>query len=829
MEAKIKKPNNKSENVVSALSIVSVLKESIRYHIKYTQGKNWNQISKRDIFHSVVLAVREWMIDGMFKTQERYQERDVKRLYYLSMEYLVGRSLGNNLYNLGIFDLCKEALSDMGVDLEDIIESESDAALGNGGLGRLAACFLDSLATLGMPGYGYGINYEFGLFKQEIDNGYQVEKPDHWLSEGSPWLIERPDDICVVPVYGRIENAKGPNGNDKPVWTDYKVLLGVPHDMPVVGFGGETVNFLRLYSARSSNEFDVQIFNRGDYLKAVELKIVSETVSKVLYPSDSVDNGKELRLVQEYFLVTCALHDIVRRYLKEYNNFDKFPGKVAIQLNDTHPALAIVELMRILIDEHNLAWERAWEITTATFGYTNHTLMPEALEKWSVPLMEHVLPRHLQIIYDINLRFLEQVSSVWPHDIDRMRRMSIIEEGYPKHVRMAYLSIVGSHSVNGVAALHSELIKTSMVPNFYELWPEKFNNKTNGITQRRWLLKANPMLANLITKTVGSGWITNLNELRDIEPYAEDEAFQYDFLNIKRGNKERLAKIIADTTDIIVNPNSLFDIQSKRIHEYKRQLLNVMHIIHQYLSIVEDGKDLPVPKTYIFAGKAAPGYGAAKLVIKLINNVGKIINNDPRVNDRIKVVFIPDYRVSLAEKIIPAADLSEQVSTAGKEASGTGNMKFTLNGALTIGTLDGANIEIMEEVGNDNIFIFGLTAEEIKEMQSLGSYNPWTYYSQSPVIKRVMDSFKSDIFCPGEPGLFRWIYEAILNGGDVYFHLADLEPYIKTHERASTEFRKTTLWAKKAILNVARIGKFSSDRTISEYAREVWHIESVKE
>ena len=804
---------------------ISTFRKLVRYHIKYSRGKNLDQVSRRDIFHSVALAVREWMIDGMLKTEERYQKNDVKRLYYLSMEYLMGRSLGNNLHNLGIFDLCKEALTGMGIDLEDVMESEPDPALGNGGLGRLAACFLDSLATLGMPGYGYGINYEFGLFKQEIENGYQREKPDHWLSEGSPWLIERPDETCMVPIYGRIENNNEPGENHRWVWTDRKVLIGVPHDMPVVGYGGKTVNFLRLYSARSSNEFDMQIFNSGDYLKAVEQKMVSETVSKALYPSDSIDNGKELRLIQEYFLVACALQDISRRYIKKHDTFDEFASKVAVHLNDTHPALAVAELMRILVDQYSLPWENAWEITEATLGYTNHTLMSEALEKWPVPLMEHVLPRHLQIIYGINHSLLRQVESIWPNDVDRLRRMSIIEEGEPKQVRMAYLSIVGSHSVNGVAALHSELIRTSMVPDFYELWPEKFNNKTNGITQRRWLLKANPSLADLITKMTGKGWITDLDKLRSLERYSEDESFQQNFVEIKLHNKEKLAKAIVDATGVKVNPQSLFDIHAKRIHEYKRQLLNVMQIIHLYFSIIEDKKELPVSQTYIFAGKAAPGYWAAKQIIKLINNLGQVINNDPRVQDQLKVVFIPDYRVSLAEEIIPAADLSEQISTAGTEASGTGNMKFALNGALTIGTLDGANIEIKEEVGEDNIFIFGLRAEELIRMRKDGSYYPWDYYNSSPIIRRVMDSFKSDIFCPNEPGLFRWIFETLVNNGDEYFHIADLESYIETHDKASKEFRKRPTWTKKAILNVARIGKFSSDRTVSEYAREVWKIE----
>ena len=807
---------------------VSDFQKSIRYHLKYSLGRNWEKASGHDLFMAIALATRELMIDKMMETEERYQKADTKRLYYLSMEFLMGRSLGNNLCNLGIFDLCKEAAEKMGIDFEEVLErGEYDAALGNGGLGRLAACFLDSLATLGMPGYGYGINYEFGLFKQEIENGYQKEKPDHWLREKTPWQIERADEACIIPVYGRIGQGQGRNRSYKVMWTDWKTLIGVPYDMPVVGYGGKTVNFLRLYSAKSSDEFDIQIFNRGDYFKAVEQKISSEIVSKVLYPSDSVEAGRELRLIQEYFLVACAIRDIVYRYLKTRNTFDQFPSKVAIQLNDTHPALAVAELMRILIDEYDVPWEKAWDITQGAIAYTNHTLLPEALEKWALPLIERVLPRHLQIIYEINQHFLKQVISVWPNDTHRVGRMSIIEEGAPKQVRMAYLAIVGSHSVNGVSALHSELIKTSLVPDFYQLWPEKFNNKTNGVSQRRWLLQANPLLAKLITRTIGDDWITNLDKLRDLEFYAEDKGFQREFRRIKLANKDRLAKIIQDTTQILVDPDSLFDIQAKRMHEYKRQLLNVMHIIHQYLSLVEDGRELTVPKTYIFSGKAAPGYIMAKLIIKLIHNVGAVINKDPKVKGQIKVVFIPDYRVSLAEKIIPAADLSEQISTAGKEASGTGNMKFAMNGALTIGTLDGANVEMREEIGKDNMYIFGLTAEEVDRMRKTGSYNPWDYYNRSPVIRRVMESIGSDRFCPGEPGLFRPIYNKILYNGDEYFHLADLESYISVQEEAAKEFNNPELWTRKAILNVARIGKFSSDHTVSEYAQELWGIKPV--
>jgi starch phosphorylase len=601
----------------------------------------------------------------------------------------------------------------------------------------------------------------------------------------------------------------------------------VPSDFPVVGYGGKTVNYLRLFSARSSDEFDMQIFNLGDYFKAVEQKMASETISKVLYPSDAMDTGKELRLVQEYFLVACSVRDIIRRYLKDHDSFDALSDKVAIQLNDTHPALTVAELMRTLVDEYDQEWDTAWEITQKTLGYTNHTLLPEALEKWPVSLLEHVLPRHLQIIYEINHRFLEEVAARWPNDMDRIRRMSIIEEGQTKQVRMAYLSIVGSHSVNGVAALHSELVKKSLVPDFFELWPEKFNNKTNGVTQRRWLLKANPLLSAFISEAVGDKWITDLSAAKALEQYVHDPSFQEKFLAIKKKNKERLAQIIHQTTRTVVNPDTLFDIQIKRIHEYKRQLLNVFHIIHQYIGVVEDGKEMITPRTYIFSGKAAPGYYLAKLIIKLICSVAETVNKDVRVKGQMKVIFIPDYRVSLAEKIIPAADLSEQISTAGMEASGTGNMKLAINGALTIGTLDGANIEILEEVGTENIHIFGLTVEQIQEMRARSSYNPRLYYEQNFRIKRVMDSLVSNRFCANQPGLFAPLYDGLLNHGDYYFHLADFQSYIEAQEKVSQEYKDPAGWAKKAILNVARTGKFSSDRTISEYAEKIWGLKSV--
>ena len=803
------------------------LRESLLKHLRYSLGKEFDSKTIRDVYLALTLSLRDRLLEKLLETEARYQAADAKRLYYLSMEFLIGRSLGINLTNLDIFEACRTALMDMGIDLEDVREQETDAALGNGGLGRLAACFLDSLATLDYPGFGYGIHYEYGLFRQEIDNGYQKEKPDHWLSKAGPFQIERTDESCIIPLYGRIEHGLDLNGNYNPMWMDWRVILGVPHDIPIVGYGAKTVNYLRLYAAKPSSDFDIQIFNAGDYFRAVEQKIKSETVSKILYPSDTVNTGKELRLVQEYFLVACSLKDIIRRYLKTHQGFDGFPDKVNIQMNDTHPALAVAELMRILVDENAMEWEPAWNITQKTLAYTNHTLLSEALEKWPVGLLEHVLPRHLQIIYEINHRFLGEIAALWPGDTARLGRMSLIEEGAEKQVRMAHLAIIGSHSVNGVSALHTELIKTSLVPDFFARWPERFNNKTNGITQRRWLLKSNPLLADLLNETVGSEWITDLYRLRGLESFASDPAFQERFRKIKQANKEHLGKIIYQTTRLRINPDSLFDIHAKRIHEYKRQLLNVMHIIHEYFRIIEDGHEPAVPKTYIFAGKAAPGYWAAKQIIKLIHNVGDVIHKDKRVKDKLKVVFIPDYRVSLAEKIIPAAEVSEQISTAGTEASGTGNMKFALNGALTIGTLDGANVEMLEEVGEDNIYIFGLKTCEVQKMKMDGTYRPLDYYHEHDNIRRVMDAFWDNRFCLHEPGLFRWLYHHILEKGDYYFHLADFLSYSQMHETIYADYLQIPVWNRKSILNVARMGKFSSDRSITEYAREIWGLTQV--
>jgi starch phosphorylase len=814
-----------SSNLLPNVRPAELLREAIYRHIRYTMvWRNPRSMSPVEMLVPVSLAVRDRIVDRMIETEERVRTSDAKRLYYLSMEFLMGRALSDNINNLGIYDLCREVLAGMEVSLEDVLAAELDAGLGNGGLGRLAACFLESLATLGMPGYGYGIDYEYGLFRQEISGGFQREKPDRWKANGTPFEIGRPDRAVAIPLYGRVETGRDSKGNLRQVWTNQKIVLGVPSDMPIVGWGGETVNFLRLFSARASEDFDIEIFNRGDYIRAVEQKIGMENISRVLYPSDSVMSGKELRLVQEYFLVACAITDLVRRYDLDHKTYDEFPSKVAIQMNDTHPSLAVAELMRVFLDEKGLEWEQAWELTQATCAYTNHTLLPEALERWSVSLMERVLPRHMQIIYGINHQFLRTIAEHSFTDPDLMRRTSILEEGADKQVRMAHLAIIGSHAINGVSALHSELIKTSLVPDFAKLWPERFSNKTNGVAPRPWLRKANPELSALLTASVGEKWITDLSLLRGMEKFGEDAGFREKFREVKQHNKNRLTKLIFEQTGVHADPTSLFDVQIKRIHEYKRQLLNVMRIIDQYLQAVDHGVEIKVPRTYIFAGKAAPGYWAAKQIIKLIHNVATVVNNDPRVRDRIKVAFLPDYRVSLAEVIIPAADISEQISTAGMEASGTGNMKLSMNGALTVGTYDGANIEILEEVGEENFYLFGLRAEQIEEMKRKGLYNPQEHNLGNERTKAVMDSFANDRFAPQEPGLFRWIVDEILYRGDRYFHLADLPSYIEINQSVDTDYLDQELWSRKAAINVARIGKFSSDRTILEYARDIWHI-----
>ena len=756
----------------------------------------------------------------MRDSERRYREQDAKRVYYLSMEFLMGRALSNNLTNLGLYDEAKAIVSELGEDLEELQHLEPDAALGNGGLGRLAACFLDSMATLDYPGFGYGINYEFGLFKQTFVNGYQHEKPDHWANGGSPWLIERLDDAVVVPVYGTLAHDHDPKGGYSPRWVDYKVLIGVPHDMPIIGYGGRTVNVLRLFSARSSDEFDVGIFNTGDYINAVHDQIQTEAISKILYPSDMVQKGRELRLLQEYFLVACSVRDLIKRYRESHDSFEHFAAKVAIQMNDTHPALTVAELMRFFVDEERIPWEAAWGIVVNTLGYTNHTLLPEALEKWPIDLLTRVLPRHVQIIGEINRRLLAEVERRFPGDMSMAQKVSIIAG---TDVRMANLAMAGSHSINGVAALHSQLVVATLAPDFHRLYPDRFNNKTNGVTPRRWLLNANRPLSALITKYIGDEWVADLDRLRQLEMFVDDTSLLERLEAVKRRNKVALARLTKELTGYSIDPLSLFDVQVKRMHEYKRQLLNALHVIHRYWEIVEDGRTPLQSRTFLFAGKAAPGYFMAKLIIKLIHSIGEVVNADPRTREFIRVVFLPDYRVTLAEAIMPAAELSEQISTAGKEASGTGNMKLALNGALTIGTLDGANIEIRDEVGEENIFIFGLRADEVTDLLARG-YDPNFFIGAHRGIRRVLDSIASGHFSRGDKDLFRPIVANLLSSRDEYVHLADLQPYIETQERVDVEYRDRMSWLRKSLLNIARMGKFSSDRTITEYAREIWNV-----
>ena len=808
----------------SSADTVEKLKQAILWRVRYTMGREPETLHPNEWLKPVSFAVRDRLIDSMLSTEERYLAADAKRLYYISMEFLMGRTLGDSLCNLRLLEMCREALDQEGVDLDEVLDAELDAGLGNGGLGRLAACFLESLATLGMPGFGYGIDYEYGLFKQQIVNGYQHEKPDRWKTSGTPFYIERANEAIVVPMYGTSVSVSSSKGAHRGSWQGARIVIGIPRVLPVAGYGGTTTNTLCLFSALASEDFDIDIFNRGDYILAIDQKIASENISRVLYPADTGKAGKELRLVQEYFLVACALKDIMRQFLRHHNDFDLLPSKVAIQMNDTHPALSVAELMRQLVDEHGLEWERAWKITQATCAFTNHTLLPEALERWSLEMMEHVVPRHLGIIYSINEELLKKVATSFPGDLGKQSRVSLIEEGNGfKSVRMAHLAIIGSHSINGVSALHSELIKSTLVPDFAQMWPERFNSKTNGVAHRRWLLKANPGLAKLLTHTIGKDWITDYTALAAFEQHLHDTGIANEFAAVKHRNKVRLSALMGKLVGIHTDPDSIFDVQIKRIHEYKRQLLNVLRIIHDYHHIVEDGGE-PLPRTYIFGGKAAPGYWAAKQIIKLIHSVGKIVNGDPRVRDLIKVVFVPDYRVSLAESIIPAADISEQVSTASTEASGTGNMKFAMNGAVTIGTLDGANVEIANYVGKENIYIFGLQTPEVLRLGREHAYHPREFYSADDRIRRVMDALANDIFSPGEPGLFRGIYDSLMADGERYLHLADLGSYIDANQQIDCDYRNRDQWIRKAMLNTARTGIFSSDRTIGEYAREIWDL-----
>jgi glycogen phosphorylase len=805
---------------------VEGLKKLIVNQLKYTLARNPLTATGHDWWLATSKAVHCVLVERLMVTQTKHREENAKRLYYFSLEFLMGRLYMNSIQSAGIMENMTQAIRELGLDIDDLREEEYDMGLGNGGLGRLAACFLDSLATLDLPAIGYGIHYQYGLFKQEFRNGYQIELPDDWMKFGTPWEITRREHTTEIDLYGQVENIFDNVGNYVPKWTGTKKLIGIPYDIPVPGYGTTTVNFLRLWSSKAAEDFDFDAFNRGGYDEAVRDKNASETVSKVLYPNDKTESGKELRLIQQYFFVACSLKDIIRRFLKSNSDWEAFPDKVAIQLNDTHPAITVVELQRLLHDEYGLTWEKSWSIVTRTLAYTNHTLLPEALEKWSVGLFRKVLPRHLQIIFEINKYFLAQVEKEWPGDIEKVQKLSLIEEGDNQMVRMANLAVVGSHSVNGVAALHTQLLKSDLFPEFDELYPGKFNNKTNGITPRRWLLGCNPRLAGLISSRIGRGWERNLDELRALEPLAKDSEFQHQFMEVKHANKVDLAKIIARECGVVVDPSALFDVQIKRLHEYKRQHLNLLHILALYRRILQDPNYDITPRVFIFAAKAAPGYDLAKNIIKAINSVGAKINSDPRVKDRLKVVFMPNYRVSLAQKIVPAADLSEQISTAGKEASGTGNMKLSLNGALTIGTLDGANVEIREEVGPENIFIFGMTVEEVNELWRKG-YNPHDFLQQHDELRSVVDWVGSNYFTADEaPGVFNMLRDNLVYH-DPFLCLPDFRSYSDAQEKVGQAFRDKARWAEMAILNTARMGKFSSDRTISEYARDIWQLDPV--
>ena len=802
-------------------------KNSFQDNLKYRLIKEPQTATEYDKYLSLAYAIRDRLVENWVDTQKVYRDQKVKRVYYLSLEFLMGRTLGNSIINLQVESGVTKALHELGMELEDVREAEIDAGLGNGGLGRLAACFVDSMATLGIPAYGYGIRYDYGIFRQKIIRGYQVEEPDEWLSMENPWEKARPEYKYRVKFGGKVAQRTNRTGKLVFDWVDTEDVLAMAYDTPIPGFGNRTVNNLRLWSAKATEEFDLDFFNQGNYFAATSKKTESESISKVLYPNDNSPEGRILRLKQQYFFVTASIQDILRRFKREHgNDFKKLPDVAAIQLNDTHPTIAIPELMHILLDQEGVDWEDAWEITKALFAYTNHTLLPEALEKWPLSLFGRLFPRHLQIIQEINARFLKEVEAQYPGDGERVRRMSLFEEGGDPHLRMAHLAIVGSHSVNGVSALHTELLKSKVVPDFFDLYPGRFNNKTNGITQRRWLRKCNPGLSQLITSKIGDKWVTDLDQLKKLEKFVDDKKFVAEWLEVKKLNKEKFAAIIASEQRLAIDVNSMFDVQVKRIHEYKRQLLNALHIIALYNRIKANPNEPFVPRTVFFGGKAAPGYQQAKLIIKFISSIAEAVNQDPQIKGKLMAVFLPNYRVSLAEKIIPASDLSEQISTAGKEASGTGNMKFALNGALTIGTLDGANVEIQEEVGAENIFIFGLKADEVEQVRKNG-YDPRSYLDKSPELKKVMDLIGSGFFSPENPTLFRPIYDALMNH-DEYLLLADFDAYVECQDKVAETYRDQERWTKMAILNVARMGKFSSDRTIQEYSKDIWKIKPVK-
>ena len=811
----------------------AALRQSILDHLHFTLARHENDATQDEWWLATCHAIKDRLLDRFMKTQREHNKSQVRRAYYLSMEYLMGRLLTNNLYNSGYHDMVRDVLTDLGQDFDAIVDVEPDMGLGNGGLGRLAACFLDSLATMDLPAIGYGIHYRYGLFRQEFLNGHQVEEPDNWTEKGCPWEIMRPLFTQKVKLYGRVSPHVGSDGKEKSVWLDYKTIDGVPYDIPIVGHGGKTVNFLRLWESVAGDKFDLEMFNQGSYVEAVREKAEQETISKVLYPNDSTEAGKELRLIQQYFFVTCSLQDIIRRHFRMHDSWDSFDASTVIQLNDTHPAIAVPELMRLLIDENDFEWDRAWTLVRKVLNYTNHTLLPEALEQWSVGLFEKILPRHLEIIYQINHWFLtNEVEAKWPNDDAMKRDLSIIQEGEGRSVRMAYLSVVASNRVNGVAALHTELLKRNLFSKFNQLYPNKFINVTNGITPRRWLLACNPGLSGLIDRTLGSNdWTHNLEALRGLEAFADDTNFQEEFMAIKRANKQAFANLSATVGDggcgVAINPDALFDVQIKRLHEYKRQHLNLLHILTLYRRLLSDPNMTIVPRVFVFGAKAAPGYTLAKCIIRAINKVAERINHDPRIKGMIKIVFPENYRVTLAEKMIPAADLSEQISTAGKEASGTGNMKLSLNGALTIGTLDGANVEIKDAVGDENIFIFGNTVQQVEALKRNG-YNPYDFYNNDWELREVINWLRSDYFTPGEQDVFAPICDSLLDHGDPFMVLADYADYVRVQSFVDKAYADPKKWAKMAIINTARMGHFSSDRTIGEYSKNIWKLKPIK-
>lgn len=801
------------------------IRRAIADRLTFTIGKDTLTATQLDWLNSVSYAIRDRLIERWMNTMRSYYACDTKRVYYLSLEFLIGRTLLNAMLNLGIEQECCQVMKELGHDLQKLTELEPDAALGNGGLGRLAACFLDSMATMQLPGYGYGIRYEYGMFRQGIDNGYQVEHPDNWLRYGNPWEIPRAEVLFPIHFGGEVITYRDEEGDTRSHWVNTDEVMAMAFDTPIPGYNVGTVNNMRLWSAKASRDFELQYFNEGNYIKAVEDKNRSENLSRVLYPDDTTEMGRKLRLKQEYFFVSASLQDILMRYEKYHDGFDELPHKVAIQLNDTHPAIAIAELMRILVDINHLDWDYAWDITQKVFAYTCHTLLPEALETWPVALFEELLPRHMQIIYEINFHFLQNVNHCFPGDGELLKNVSLIDESAEKRIRMAHLAIVGSHKVNGVAQIHSELMQDTIFKDFYRLFPDRFINLTNGVTPRLWINQANPALSGWLSKLIGTGWQKDLQKLRKLEKYATRKEHQEAFLNIKLQNKIRLCRKVSDELKIELDPTAMFDIQVKRIHEYKRQLLNILHIVTLYNRIRNNPELEVVPRVVIIAGKAAPAYSMAKLFIKLINDIAVIVNNDLRMHNKLKVVFIPNYDVTNATIIIPAADLSEQISTAGTEASGTGNMKLALNGALTIGTLDGANVEMKREVGDDNIFIFGHTVEDLETLKS-NHYNPRHYYEDNPLLKEAVDLIGSDYFCPGDPERFKPVVDSLLNS-DPYFVMADYQAYIDKQREVEVLFQDKSKWAEKAMLNIARMGYFSSDRTIQEYVEKVWGLEAV--